>query len=58
MAKKAKGMLCVEMSAGQMVEDVKLAANCQIPIEHYGRFGGIIPTPEEVLEALEQKIIK
>lgn len=58
LAKKVKGMLCVEMSAGQMIEDVKLAANCQIPIEHYGRFGGIIPTPEEVLEALEQKIIK
>ncbi len=58
LAKKVKGMLCVEMSAGQMIEDVKLAANCSIPIEHYGRFGGIIPTPEEVLEAMENKIIK
>ena len=58
LAKQAKGMLCVEMSAGQMIEDVKLAAECKIPIEHYGRFGGIIPTPEEVLEAMEQKIIK
>ena len=58
LAKQVKGMLCVEMSAGQMIEDVKLAAECRIPIEHYGRFGGIIPTPEEVLEAMEQKIIK
>ncbi len=58
LAKKVKGMLCVEMSAGQMIEDVKLAANCSIPIEHYGRFGGIIPSPEEVLEAMEKEIIK
>ena len=58
LAKKVKGMLCVEMSAGQMIEDVKLAANCSIPIEHFGRFGGIIPTSEEVLEALEKQIIK
>jgi 2-oxoglutarate ferredoxin oxidoreductase subunit alpha len=41
-----------------MIEDVKLAANCSIPIEHYGRFGGIIPTPEEVLEAMEKEIVK
>ena len=58
LANRVKGMLCVEMSAGQMIEDVKLAAECKIPIEHYGRFGGIIPTPEEVLEALENKIVK
>ena len=58
LATRVKGMLCVEMSAGQMIEDVKLAAECKIPIEHYGRFGGIIPTPEEVLEALENKIVK
>ena len=58
LATRVKGMLCVEMSAGQMIEDVKLAADCKIPIEHYGRFGGIIPTPEEVLEAMENKIVK
>lgn len=55
---KVKGMLTVEMSAGQMIEDVKLATECKVPVEHFGRFGGIIPTPEEVLEALEEKIIK
>lgn len=57
-AKHTKGILAVEMSAGQMVEDIKLAVNCKEKVEHFGRFGGIIPTPGEVLEALETKIIK
>lgn len=58
LSKRVKGMLAVEMSAGQMVEDVKLAVECNIQVEHFGRFGGIIPTPAEVLEALEKQIIK
>ncbi|MEN8138332.1 MAG: 3-methyl-2-oxobutanoate dehydrogenase subunit VorB [Bacteroidota bacterium] len=53
-----KGFLSVEMSAGQMVEDVKLAVNGKAKVEHYGRNGGIIPTPAEVLEALENQIIE
>ena len=57
LAEKVKGMLSVEMSAGQMVEDVRLAVNGKIPVEHFGRLGGIIPSPIEVVEALEQKII-
>jgi 2-oxoglutarate ferredoxin oxidoreductase subunit alpha len=57
LAKRVKGMLSVEMSAGQMVEDVKLAVNGKIKVEHFGRYGGMIHTPEEVLEALETKII-
>ena len=57
-AKRVKGILCVEMSAGQMIEDVRLATECNVKTEHFGRFGGIIPTPTEVLEALENKIIK
>lgn len=55
-ANRVKGILSVEMSAGQMVEDVKLAVECKVPVTHYGRFGGMIPSPEEVLNALEQKI--
>jgi 2-oxoglutarate/2-oxoacid ferredoxin oxidoreductase subunit alpha len=55
--KKSKGMLVVEMNAGQMIEDVKLSVGCSVKIEHFGRFGGIIPTPDEVVRALEQKII-
>ena len=61
LAKKVKGFLTVEMNAGQMVEDVKLAAGCgnsSVPVEYFGRMGGIIPTPGEVVEALEQKLIE
>lgn len=52
-----KGFLSVEMSAGQMIEDVQLAAAGKVPAAHFGRFGGMIPSPEEILENLEQKII-
>jgi len=57
LAGQVKGMLSVEMSAGQMVEDVKLAVNGKVKVEHFGRYGGVIHSPEEVLEALETKII-
>ncbi|MFV0555426.1 MAG: 3-methyl-2-oxobutanoate dehydrogenase subunit VorB [Mangrovibacterium sp.] len=57
LAKQVKGMLSVEMSAGQMVEDVQLAAKGACPVEHFGRLGGIIPNPAEVVEALKSKII-
>jgi 2-oxoglutarate ferredoxin oxidoreductase subunit alpha len=57
MAAKVKGMLSVEMNAGQMVEDVLLATQHKVKVEHFGRFGGIIPTPQEILDALETKII-
>lgn len=56
-AKNAKGILVVELDAGQMVEDVKLAVECKVPVEHYGRLGGNVPTPDEVLEALREKLI-
>ena len=58
MADRVKGMLSVEMSAGQMVEDVRLSVNGKTPVEHYGRFGGMVHSPNEVLEALEEKIVK
>ena len=58
LASKVKGILSVEMSAGQMVMDVKLAAENKCKVEHFGRYGGIIPTPHEVLEALENQINK
>lgn len=57
LADRVKGMLVVEMNAGQMIEDVQLATEFKTKIEHYGRFGGIIPAPDEVLNAMEQKII-
>jgi 2-oxoglutarate/2-oxoacid ferredoxin oxidoreductase subunit alpha len=57
LAGQVKGMLSVEMSAGQMVEDVLLAVNGKIPVSHFGRLGGIVTTPEEVVENLKSKII-
>ena len=52
-----KGFLSVEMSAGQMVEDVLLAVNGKAPVYHFGRMGGIVTTPEEVVENLKSKFI-
>lgn len=54
-ASNVKGILVVELDAGQMIEDVKLAVDCKVPVEHYGRLGGNVPTPDEVLDALKQK---
>lgn len=56
-SKRVKGILVVEMNLGQMVEDVRLASGCRIPVEHYGRTGGIIPAPDEVYSVFKQKII-
>jgi 2-oxoglutarate ferredoxin oxidoreductase subunit alpha len=57
LADQVKGILTVEMSAGQMIEDVKLAVGCRVKVEHFGRMGGIIPSPTEVVEAMQTKII-
>jgi len=57
LAGKVKGILAVEMSAGQMVEDVLLAVSGKTPVKHWGRMGGVIPTPEEVVENLKSIII-
>jgi 2-oxoglutarate ferredoxin oxidoreductase subunit alpha len=56
-SKKIKGILVVELNAGQMVEDVRLAVECRIPVEYYGRLGGIVPTPDEALVELK-KLLK
>jgi 2-oxoglutarate ferredoxin oxidoreductase subunit alpha len=61
LAPKVKGFLSVEMNAGQMVEDIKLAvheAGSTRRVAFFGRMGGIIPTPGEVVDALEQKFLK
>ena len=57
-AQGKKGILVVELNAGQMIEDVRLAVHDRLPVEHFGRMGGIIPGPEEIVNALEEKIIK
>lgn len=55
--KGVKGFLAVELSCGQMIEDVKLAINGCVKAEHFGRMGGIIHTPEEILAAMKKQII-
>ena len=53
-AKKVKAFLAVEMSTGQMVEDVRLAANGACPVSFFGTTGGIIPTPKQIIEKLKE----
>lgn len=52
-SENASSLLCVEMSMGQMIDDVKLAINCSKPVHFYGRTGGVIPTPTEILTEIE-----
>lgn len=58
MAHDKKGILVVEINAGQMVEDVRLAVNGKKPVEQFGRLGGIVPEPDEIVEALKAKLMK
>jgi 2-oxoglutarate/2-oxoacid ferredoxin oxidoreductase subunit alpha len=57
-ATKVKGFLSVEFNAGQMVNDIRLAVNGKTKVEYFGRMGGIVPTPDEVEAALEQKLLR
>jgi 2-oxoglutarate ferredoxin oxidoreductase subunit alpha len=52
LAGRVRGMLVVELSAGQMVEDVRLAVEGRVPVAFTGRTGGIVPAPREVVAAL------
>ena len=56
-AAKVKGILVAEINAGQMVDDVRLAVNGAVPVEHYGRLGGIVPEPEEMVKVLKEKLV-
>ena len=58
LAPRMKGILVPELNAGQMVEDVRLAVNGQIRVEHFGRLGGIVPDPDEIVTALKEKLCK
>ena len=51
-ASGARAVLAVEMSAGQMVEDVRLAIEGAVPVYHHGRMGGMVPSPDEVVDAM------
>ena len=58
MVPQLKSIMSVELSAGQMVEDVKLIVNGRVPVNFYGRMGGIVPSPEEIYEAFAKSIQK
>lgn len=57
MAEGKKGVLVAEINAGQMVDDVRLAINGTAKVEHFGRLGGIVPEPDEIVEALKTKLM-
>jgi len=52
-ADQVKAMISVELSMGQMIEDVRLATECRVPVQLCNRVGGMIPSPEQVLEAIK-----
>jgi 2-oxoglutarate ferredoxin oxidoreductase subunit alpha len=54
LAAQAKALLVVEMNSGQMLEDVRLAVNGRTPIEFYGRLGGAVPFPDEILSEIQR----
>jgi 2-oxoglutarate ferredoxin oxidoreductase subunit alpha len=58
LARQVKSFLVPELNAGQMVEDVRLAVAGRVPVEHYGRMGGMVFSPDEVYGALRSKLIK
>ena len=53
LADKAKGFISVELSMGQMIEDIRLATECKKPVRLCNRTGGMIVTPEEVLQSVK-----
>lgn len=58
LARQGKQFLVVEMSAGQMVEDVRLGVNGVSQVDFYGRLGGIVPSPIEILDQVEELMIR
>ncbi len=58
LADGVEGCLVVEMNAGQMIDDVRLAVGGQIPVDFFGRMGGVVPMPDEILAAIEESYAK
>lgn len=52
LAERTKGMLVVELNAGQMIDDVRLSVGNSVDVRHYGRLGGVVFTPEEIVDSL------
>src|SRR6266545_4319696 len=54
LAGRVEAFLVTEMNSGQMLEDVRLAAKGRVPVEFYGRMGGVVPFPDEILQEIER----
>lgn len=57
LSRRMKGILVLELNAGQMIEDVRLSVQSNVKIAHFGRMGGIVPDPDEVVEAIKEKLM-
>jgi 2-oxoglutarate ferredoxin oxidoreductase subunit alpha len=57
-AERAKAFLVVEMSCGQMVEDVRLSIDCSRPVYFYGRAGGEVPSEEEIIKEVNKYMVE
>ena len=55
LAGRLKGILVPEMNAGQMINGVRLAVEGRTPVKHFGRIGGVVPTPDEIIPSLKQQ---
>lgn len=58
LARRMKGILCVEINSGQMLEDVRLSVEGSCLVAHHGRMGGMVPTPEDIVQALKEQLIR
>lgn len=58
LGRQVKGIMVVELNAGQMIEDVRLAVSDCVPVHHFGRMGGIVPNPTEVIESFNKHFSK
>ncbi len=57
LSRRMKGILVLELNAGQMIEDVRLSVQSDVKIAHFGRMGGIVPDPDEVVDAIKEKLM-
>ena len=58
LSKQLNGIVVAEMNAGQMIRDVRLSVDSNLPIEHYGRLGGMVPAPQEIIDSFNQFMSK
>ena len=54
LASRVSAFLVVEMNTGQMLDDVRLAVKGRVPVEFYGRLGGVVPFPDEIYDEIHR----